>query len=224
MRRMNGEQEAKEEQIGKSADLAFRSGLSEGSTEELAQSVGRLREQVELDEAQEPILEPVPASKEDLRALSDEVLQQQVEVLRERLKVAERAKELDQKALNLGLLKLANRAPRCTHLKSNGKPCRAPAMGNRLFCVFHGRALETQENPRIKVTVLEDRESLQLTVKQIMEQIVSGRIEPQHASLLLRAVQIANSTLKPNRVHLARRKPARSETGNGWGNPEENSG
>ena len=69
--------------------------------------------------------------------------------------------------------------------------------------------------------MLENRESLQLTVKQIMEQIVSGMIEPQNASLLLRAVQIANSTLKPSRVRVGRRKPARAEAQDGWGHPEE---
>jgi hypothetical protein len=125
----------------------------------------------------------------------------------------------------MGLLKLANKAPRCSYLKSNGKPCRAPAMGNRLHCVFHTRSIDNQEDPKIRVEVLENRESLQLTVKQIMEQIVSGRIEPQQASLLLRAVQIANSTLKPNhRAQVGKRKPARSQTGNEWGNPEEISG
>ena len=158
-----------------------------------------------------------------MEALSEEELQEQIDLHEERIELAERQKELDRKALNLGLLKLAQQAPRCSHLKSNGKPCRAPAMGNRLFCVFHSRALETQDNPRINVTVLEDRESLQLTVKQIMEQIVSGRIEPQNASLLLRAVQIANSTFKSRRDRERRRKPAGCET-SARGNPEENSG
>lgn len=167
----------------------------------------------------------VVSTKEELRSLSDETLKDQIDVLQERLDLAERQRELDQRAINLGLLQLADAAPRCSHLKSNGKPCRAPALGSKLFCVFHGRAFETQDSPGMSVKVLEDRESLQLTVKQIMEQIVSGRIEPQNASLLLRAVQIANSTLKSGRVRVARHspKPTRSQDTRVWGNPEENS-
>lgn len=148
-------------------------------------------------------------------------MDQHIELLEKRVKVAELAKELDRRALNMGLLKLADKAPRCSHLKSNGKPCRAPAIGNRQFCVFHARSIDNQENPKINVEVLENRESLQLTVKQIMEQIVSGRIESQTASLLLRAVQVANSTLKPSRVRAGRRKPARAEAQDGLTNPEE---
>ena len=163
------------------------------------------------------------AIDEEMEALSDEQLRAHIELYEERVELGERHEELDQRALKLGLLKLANEARRCNHLKSNGKPCRAPALGNRLFCVFHGRALETQDSPRIKVAVLEDRQSLQITVKQIMEQIVSGGIEPQNASLLLRAVQIANSTLKSGRVRAAR-KPARGEPASPWGNAEENAG
>jgi hypothetical protein len=58
-----------------------------------------------------------------------------------------------------------------------------------------------------------------------MEQIVHGRIEPQTASLLLRAVQIANSTLSPKRVRVAgpKRKPTQSDPDPIWGNPEEDS-
>jgi len=89
-------------------------------------------------------------------------------------------------------------------VKDDGKPCAAPALRDRLFCIFHSRALDTEQTPRIKISVLENRESLQLTVKQVMEQIVSGHIDAQSASLLLRARQIASSTIKPKKVRAAR--------------------
>ena len=222
MRRMHGEEIANSEDLEKQPREAVRTSVDQSSNE-LAQSVRLLCEEVISKEVETQNLEPITASKEELRGLSDDILRQQLEVLREQLELGERARELDQRALKLGLLQLANKAPRCTHLKANGKPCRAPAMGNRLFCVFHCRALETEESPKINITVLEDRESLQLTVKQIMEQIVSGRIDPQNAALLLRAVQIAGSTLKPSRRRVVKRKPARSETADVWANPEENS-
>ncbi|HVI78439.1 MAG TPA: hypothetical protein VM715_09795 [Candidatus Acidoferrum sp.] len=198
--------------------------LSDPSIRGRAQTVKLLLKELDAEMAEELPLEDVDATDAELEALSDEALQEQIDLLEERRELAERQKELDRRAINLGLLKLADQALRCSHVKANGKPCRAPALGGRLFCVFHGRALETQDNPLIKVAVLEDRESLQLTVKQIMEQIVSGRIEPQNASLLLRAVQIANSTLKSSRARAPRRKPAHSEAYKFWGDPEEKSG
>ena len=220
---MGGEEKVYTTESDKVATKTAESGSPEPSLLESWEEMERLKREL-ASAPVEPAYEHVEITDEQMEALSDKELDQHINLYEKRVKLNELQKELDRRALNMGLLKLANRAPRCSYLKSNGKPCRAPAMGNRQFCVFHTRSIDNQESSRIKVEVLENRESLQLTVKQIMEQIVSGRIEPQHASLLLRAVQIANSTLKPNRVHLARRKPARSETGNGWGNAEENSG
>ena len=98
--------------------------------------IHRLRRELESGEAEELELEPVDMTDEQMEALSEEELDQHIDLLEKRVKVAELQKELDRRALNMGLLKLADRAPRCSHLKSNGKPCRAPAMGNRQFCVF----------------------------------------------------------------------------------------
>lgn len=191
--------------------------------EEISDDLQRLRTEFE-SESEDLVLEPVPFSKEELRALSEEELQEQIDVLKEQLELENRRKQLDRRAINLGLLRIANESPRCSHLKSNGEPCRAPAVRDKLFCIFHSRALETQDEPRIKVRVLEDQESLQLTVKQVMEQVVSGRLEPQTASLLLRAVQIANATLKPKGVRAARIEPKSAEVEEGgWGNAEQSS-
>ena len=191
--------------------------FDEMSLEEHAEYIRQLRRQLESGEADEPEMEPVEMTDEEMEALSDEELKAQIDLLERILKVSELQKELDRKALNMGLLKLANQARRCSQLKSNGQPCRAPALGNRLFCVFHLRSIDNQQNPAIRVELLENRESLQLTVKQIMEQVVKGGIEPQTASVLLRAVQIASSTQKPRRIRASKRKPAQSETGDGWG-------
>lgn len=85
--------------------------------------------------------------------------------------------ESNRRAVSPDLLKLPNQAPRCTHLKNDGELCRAPAMGERLF--FNSRGHDCETNQRMKVGFVEDRSSLQLVVKQIMEQVLSGRIEPQ---------------------------------------------
>jgi hypothetical protein len=87
------------------------------------------------------------------------------------------------------------------------------SLGRQVVLCFSRASLETHNGPGMNVKVLEDRESLQIAVKEIMEKIVHGNIDSKAAALLLRAQQIANSTLKPKRVHVRpRRKPA-SETG-----------
>ena len=132
--------------------------------------------------------------------------------------------ETKRRAAKLGLLKLANQARRCAHLKNNGEPCRAPAMGNREFCVFHTRAYDCETNQRIKVGFLEDRSSIRLVLKQIMEQVLTGRIPPRTAALLLRGTQIANGVLKSRKSTQAQPKPVRSATQRCQRNPEEIAG
>lgn len=199
--------------------------LRELEPEELQPILERLRENIE-SWKDEPQPELLPSTTEQLNALSHEALGEHIDLMQDRMELEEKLKELDQRGIKLGFLKLANQAPRCSRLKSNGEPCRAPALGNRHFCVFHGRALETDDHPRMKVEVLEDRESLQLTLKQIMERIIAGSIEPQHAALLLRAVRIADSALRSR--HFDRPKPRKQVNRQGnaeydWGNAEENS-
>ena len=114
----------------------------------------------------EPEYESVELTDEQMEALSAEELDQHIDLQEKQVKLNELQEELNRRALNLGLLKLANKAPRCSHLKSNGQQCRAPAMGSNLFCVFHVRSMDNQENSRLRVELLENRESLQLTVSR----------------------------------------------------------
>jgi hypothetical protein len=163
----------------------------------------------------------------DFDSLSEEELKAHVEVLDEQIEQAKKRIETNRRALNLGLLKKANQAPRCSHLKSNGEPCRAPAMGNRLFCVFHTRAHDTElEKEKIRIGVIENREGVQIAVKQIMEHIVSEKIDARGAALLLRAVQIAGSAVKSDKTQPqpAKSKRAHSESDERWGNAVENAG
>ncbi len=199
--------------------------LTELTGDELGSVLKQLHEEIDSWQP-DPGVELIPSTLEGLQALTPEQLGERIDLIQDRMDLEEKLKQLDQRGVRLGLLKLANQAPRCSQLKSNGEPCRAPALGNRHFCVFHGRALETDDHPRMKVEVLEDRESLQLTLKQIMERIVAGSIEPQHAALLLRAVRIADSALRSR--HFEQPKPRKQVNRQAnpdeiWGNAEENS-
>jgi hypothetical protein len=160
----------------------------------------------------------------DFHLLTEDEVKERAAVLDEQVEQAKQRIQTNRRAVKLGLLKLANQAPRCTHLKNNGEPCRAPAMGERLFCVFHTRAYDCETNQRIKVGFLEDRCSLRLVLKQIMEQVLSGRIDPQTAAVLLRATQIANGVLKKRKSTQQQRKPVRNATQRSLRNPEQIAG
>lgn len=189
------------------------------SIQELTDEIERLQAELAADTGQ--VLEEVILTHEETDALTEEQLQAQLDLLDERVEHLRKQEELDRRAINLGLLRIANQAPRCSHMKANGEPCRAPALREKLFCIFHSRALESNDGPGMNVRVLEDHESLQLTVKQIMEKVVSGYMEPKTASVLLRAMQIANSALNAKTVARREPKSPQSEVESDWGNAEE---
>ena len=99
----------------------------------------------------------------DLDSLSEEQLKAHVELLDEQLEQAKKHIETNRRAVTLGLLKKANRAPRCSRLKKNGEPCRAPAVRSESLCYYHLSAADTRCSPEMQINVPEDRKSMQIT-------------------------------------------------------------
>ena len=105
---------------------------------------------------------------------------------------------------------------RCQHLKVNGTQCGSPALRRNKFCYFHKRHHEEQielntdvlkndrkKNARarsrkaaIDLPVLEDANSIQVSLMQIMRLLVAGQIDPKTAGLLLYALQTASINVK----------------------------
>jgi hypothetical protein len=95
--------------------------------------------------------------------------------------------------------------PRCQHLKLNGTECQSPALRRNRFCFFHKRFQEEQiklntdrrrRRPVFILPVLEDADSIQVSLMQTMRLIVSGQIDPKSAALLLYALQTASFNLR----------------------------
>ena len=98
---------------------------------------------------------------------------------------------------------------RCQHIKVNGVQCGSPALRRNRFCFFHKRF----QDERIRLSadqrrhgvatfilpVLEDANSIQMAIMQIMRLILTGQIENKTASLLLYALQTASSNLRSTR-------------------------
>jgi hypothetical protein len=98
-----------------------------------------------------------------------------------------------------------NSIPRCQHLKINGTQCGSPALRRNHFCYFHKRWQETRivlnanrarrGHAALDLPVLEDANSIQVSLMQVMRLILSGQVDPKTAGLLLYALQTASSNL-----------------------------
>ena len=111
---------------------------------------------------------------------------------------------------------------RCQHIKINGTQCGCPALRRHKLCYFHKRHHEERvqlnldrlkndrakddrtkadraKNARRRVTielpVLEDANSIQVSLMQIMRLIITGELDSKTAGLLLYALQTASANL-----------------------------
>jgi len=99
---------------------------------------------------------------------------------------------------------------RCQHIKVNGTLCGSPALRRNRFCYFHKlhheeliqlnldrakTARARRHNVAVTLPVLEDANSIQVTLMQVMRLILTGLIDGKNAGLLLYALQTASSNL-----------------------------
>src|SRR5437588_2143353 len=101
---------------------------------------------------------------------------------------------------------MQNYPSRCQHLKINGTQCGSPALRRNRFCFFHKRFQDERihlsaDRARRGVAtfilpVLEDANSIQIALMQVMRLLVSQQIDHKTASLLLYALQTASTNLR----------------------------
>ena len=96
-------------------------------------------------------------------------------------------------------------SPRCQHIKVNGTQCGSPALRRNRLCYFHNRwnSQQVRINSRaraksavIDLPVLEDANSIQVTLMQIMRLLAAGQLDHKTAGLLLYALQTASFNLR----------------------------
>jgi hypothetical protein len=122
----------------------------------------------------------------------------------------------------------AARPRQCEHVKSNGEFCGSPALRGRNYCYFHltliGRRLRaerhyeraqatsqaTSDNAvvRLDLPPLEDPNSIQVALMQVVDALLANRIDSKRAGLVLYALQTASSNL----AHGANFAPANATT------------
>src|SRR5437667_6409671 len=100
------------------------------------------------------------------------------------------------------------RVPRCQRIKTNGTQCGSPALRNGEYCYFHYRWRMTTVDlshsahhvtTEFVLPVLEDADSIQITLGQIMRMIVCRQVDTKSAGLLLYGLQIASANLRRTR-------------------------
>ena len=91
---------------------------------------------------------------------------------------------------------------RCQHLKINGTQCGSPALRETKYCYYHVRyhwpeleALPNKSEWR-KLPTLEDANSIQVSLANVLERLVMQEVDHKTAALMLYALQTASMNLK----------------------------
>ncbi|MFZ0796744.1 MAG: hypothetical protein WCA13_08190 [Terriglobales bacterium] len=93
---------------------------------------------------------------------------------------------------------------RCQHIKVNGIQCGSPALRSETYCFFHNQCrvlcrqinMKFSEHGIITLPTLEDANSIQLGLAEVMRLLVTQQIDHRTASLLLRALRTAAANVK----------------------------
>jgi hypothetical protein len=93
---------------------------------------------------------------------------------------------------------------RCQHIKVNGTQCGSPALRDEKYCHFHVQCnrknmninMNFHERGTITLPTLEDANSIQVGLAEVMRLLVTNQIDHRTAALLLRALRTASSNLK----------------------------
>lgn len=92
---------------------------------------------------------------------------------------------------------------RCQHIKVDGVQCGSPALRNERRCYFHERwnRVDTGKDPYRALgsgvlPALEDANSIQLALAEVMRLAIMGHIEYKVFALLIRALRIAAANVK----------------------------
>jgi hypothetical protein len=98
---------------------------------------------------------------------------------------------------------------RCQHIKVNGVQCGSPALRRNRFCFFHKRFHDerirlaadcARRSPGTFIMpVLEDANSIQIALMEVMRLLLSRQIDHKTASLMLYALQTASGNLRHTR-------------------------
>jgi hypothetical protein len=93
---------------------------------------------------------------------------------------------------------------RCRHIKVNGTQCGSPALRDEKYCYFHMRWHTTSMSVLLKerehwiagLPTLEDANSIQVGLAEVMRLLVTTEVDHKTGALLLYAMQTASANMK----------------------------
>ena len=93
----------------------------------------------------------------------------------------------------------------CTHIKVTGVRCGSPALRGEQFCYFHQRMIRGVKTPPSSrlhpMALIEDEESIQASLMEIINALVRNHIDNKRAELILRALNTAVRNARRVRFH-----------------------
>jgi hypothetical protein len=88
----------------------------------------------------------------------------------------------------------------CTHIKVTGQRCGSPTLRGEFFCYFHTRVIkgvQMRVDMRLdSMALLEDHESIQFSIMNVVDGLVKGTLDPRRAKLIIQALRIAARNAK----------------------------
>ncbi len=88
----------------------------------------------------------------------------------------------------------ADQAPRCSHIKADGRNCGSPRMNGHSLCYAHTRMAAARPQA-LRLPPLEDSNSIQLGLMEVARALIDGQIGERAAGLLFYGLQIAASNV-----------------------------
>ena len=107
----------------------------------------------------------------------------------------------------------------CQHVLANGSTCHAPRLRDSQFCYFHVAARDRVRRQRLaaekklplQVPVLEDANTIQLALGDVVNAMLADRIDPRKAALTLYALQTASANLHRSSTSIRHSRVAPSQ-------------
>jgi len=92
----------------------------------------------------------------------------------------------------------------CTHIRLNGYRCGSPALTGQRLCYFHAR-MRRGAKARLDAAIpplllLEDAESIQGALMQVIDMLLYDQIEVKKARLIIHAIEIASKNVQNLRL------------------------
>lgn len=88
----------------------------------------------------------------------------------------------------------------CVHIKLGGRRCGSPALTGRRLCYFHARlrrrAKSKLDGALPQLLLLEDAQSIQGALMQVIDMLMADQIELKKARLIVDAIRIARENVK----------------------------